>query len=328
MLLLPKPGVILDLSERTMIELAGPDRKRYLQGQITNDLDRLETEPIIEACLCNAKGKLEAHVYIREVTLQKRVRPLGSHDFVHQSETAYLIDAHHDFSLDDLLLNRLDKYLIADDCKLRDVSANYQLHHIIGDDFTPVDKIAPIRRFGPIGGDILTSMHSSIYFDQAMTSEADLEPLRIAHGFPAWGKELTADILPPEAGPSFIERNISYTKGCYIGQETISRLKSVGRVRKQLVALSSLAPSTEALPTPGWDLFPETDPTSKPVGTITSTAKHPDLNTTIALAYVKSNQIAPNTRLIAAPPKADPQNSPCETVEIRETPMRSIDNIH
>ena len=65
-----------------------------------------------------------------------------------------------------------------------------------------------------------------------------LETLRVEHGIPRWGAELTANTLPPEAGPHMLAA-ISYTKGCYVGQETIARLKSVGHVNRTLVFLHS-----------------------------------------------------------------------------------------
>src|SRR5690606_15370293 len=67
-------------------------------------------------------------------------------------------------------------------------------------------------------------------------SNDDAETLRIRHRVPAWGKELVPGILPPEAG---LDRNaISYHKGCYIGQEVLSRIKSAGKVNRRLFALT------------------------------------------------------------------------------------------
>ncbi|MEM7147632.1 MAG: hypothetical protein AAF591_21180 [Verrucomicrobiota bacterium] len=328
--LLPDSGASIDLSPRAKIILRGPDRTRYLQGQITNDLARLDPGQTIEACLCNAKGKLEAHVFVREITFPIPNAP-------GKSETVYLIDAHPDLANDDFLLNRLDKYLIADDCELADATNDFHLLHLIPPPETPPQPKAPddtfsfhATRFGLPGIDLLAnSLHDTISPPPNLPVLTDerAAALRIIHGTPTWGRELNPDILPPEAGPDFIERNISYTKGCYIGQETISRLKSVGRVNKQLAALITPHPPSETPPSPGWNLFPESDPESKPVGTLTSTALHPGLNTTIALAFVKTAHLTPGTRLLAAPPGTNPQISPCETVEIRETPIRQKGNI-
>jgi folate-binding protein YgfZ len=313
-------GGIADFSPRVKIILRGPDKTRYLQGQVTNDLTLLEQNNVIEACLCNAKGKFEAHVFIRQLTEPKTNHP-------GETETAYLIDAHPALGEDDFLLNRLDKYLIADDCELIDVTEKYRLLHILHPHKSPDALSFHSNRFGTPGTDLLVNtLHDSIEINGlALANPADWEPLRIAHGIPAWGHDLTPDILPPEAGPAFISRNISYTKGCYIGQETISRLKSVGRVNKQLAALITITPIADQIPAPAWNLFPISPPPgspAKPIGHLTSTAHHPLLDTSIALAFLKRDFLQPGTRFLAAPPDTDPHITPCATLEIRETPIR------
>ncbi len=95
---------------------------------------------------------------------------------------------------------RLTRYLIADDVEVRNVSDEIAL-----DDFK---------------------------FPHADLSERE----RIAHGIPRWGAEITAGMLPPEAGLDVTD--ISYNKGCYIGQEVISRIKSAGKVNRRLVKLA------------------------------------------------------------------------------------------
>lgn len=94
---------------------------------------------------------------------------------------------------------RLTRYLIADDVEVRDVSGEVS----VGD-------------FG---------------FQEEGLSEEE----RIRRGLPRWGAELKAGMLPPEAGLDVTD--ISYHKGCYIGQEVISRIKSAGKVNRRLVKL-------------------------------------------------------------------------------------------
>jgi len=101
--------------------------------------------------------------------------------------------------LDDLEA-RLTRYLIADDVEVRDVSAEVSV-----DDFN---------------------------FPYGDLDEAE----RITRGIPKWGAELTEGMLPPEAGLDATD--ISYTKGCYIGQEVISRIKSAGKVNRYLTKFS------------------------------------------------------------------------------------------
>lgn len=95
---------------------------------------------------------------------------------------------------------RLTRYLIADDVEVRNVSDEISLE--------------------------------SFKFPNADLSEWE----RINRGIPFWGKEITAGMLPPEAGLDLTD--ISYNKGCYIGQEVISRIKSAGKVNRRLVKLA------------------------------------------------------------------------------------------
>jgi len=120
--------------------------------------------------------------------------------------------------------------------------------------------------------------------------EADvMETLRLEHGIPRWGAELTANTLPPEAGPHMLAA-ISYTKGCYVGQETIARLKSVGHVNRSLVFLTS---DSAAFPAPGAKLLLD----DKEVGVVTSSGYSPRLERGIALGYAQRQAAIEGTAL-------------------------------
>jgi len=72
----------------------------------------------------------------------------------------------------------------------------------------------------------------------AAVDEAAVERRRVVAGFPAWGRELTDTVLPPEVG---IDRlAVSYTKGCYVGQETMARMKTYGHPNRQLVQVQQV----------------------------------------------------------------------------------------
>jgi folate-binding protein YgfZ len=117
--------------------------------------------------------------------------------------------------------------------------------------------------------------------------------LRIEAGCPRWGAELTPETLPPEAG---LERtHIDYHKGCYIGQETISRLRSVGHVNRELVGFESVSGQMLA---PGLQIFaPDAEPESRPLGQLTSAAWSFALAKPVALGYLKRG--SPTAGLIA-----------------------------
>jgi aminomethyltransferase len=115
----------------------------------------------------------------------------------------------------------------------------------------------------------------------ALCDDACAEVLRIERGIPRWGRELTNEIIPVEA--NLEESSIDYAKGCYIGQEVVSRMKMSGQRNKSLCGLVSL--SGAALES-GAHLTSESDP-AKDVGWITSAIKSARLGKEIALGYVK-----------------------------------------
>ena len=104
--------------------------------------------------------------------------------------------------------------------------------------------------------------------------EAAFDYLRIRAGLPRFSHELTLDYIPLEAN---LWEDVSFNKGCYIGQEIIARLESRGRLAKQLIKLTPAQPVT-----PGTDILAN----GKTVGTITSAAVGPD--GPVALGYVKT----------------------------------------
>jgi folate-binding protein YgfZ len=248
------------LAGQALWRLSGPDRLRYLNGQVTLDVAALPADEARLAAVCTAKGRMEGAVWV------------ASH------EDAFFLDAVPE--LREGLGPRLEKYLIADDALLEDVSEAWSVSHVFG-------KAAPARpeggflirhaRFGLPGHDVWRPGAEA--FIAGETVDADVaETLRIEHALPRWGAELTPQTLPPEAGPAMLDA-ISYTKGCYVGQETIARLKSVGHVNRTLVFLRS---ATADFPAPGAKLAT----TGKEVGTVTSGTFSPRLSAGIALGYV------------------------------------------
>ncbi|MEM9588064.1 MAG: aminomethyltransferase [Planctomycetota bacterium] len=107
-------------------------------------------------------------------------------------------------------------------------------------------------------------------------SEEEFHVNRIRNQFPWYGVDVDASHLPQEA--SRLPESISFTKGCYLGQETVARLDALGQVQKQLVAWSI----SGAVPEPGQKLFSE----DKAVGRLTSVAKQAD-GTVLAIGYAR-----------------------------------------
>jgi folate-binding protein YgfZ len=288
---LERHGGLMDLSRSVKLRLSGPDALRYLNGQVTNDVRRLGRESeSLEACLCNHKGKLEAFVHI-----------------IRDASGAFYITA--DEALREFLPLRLEKYLIADDAALEDVSENHSLVHGWGEAASRLREgcasaagagpgIFAANRLRSPGIDVWLPAKAEAGMD--FVSAEALETLRIDRGIPAWVPELSGDILPPEA--RLDSSAIDYYKGCYTGQEVISRIRSVGKVNRILVPLAATGGQTLHA---GWELFARTaDGSLTSAGRITSAARHPVLQTGIALGFVK--RAALEGELLAGPGDASP----------------------
>ena len=260
------------LSPRALWRLTGPDAARYLNGQVTNDVARLADGTAGYAAVCTSKGRMDGDVTIA----------LHAGDFY--------LDA--DAVLRESLGARLEKYLIADDAAFEDLSETWSLCHVFGTT-PPVSPetgfVVAYARFGLPGHDVWAANPKPVVTGTVVEPDV-LETLRLEHGIPRWGAELNTNTLPPEAGPHMLEA-ISYTKGCYVGQETIARLKSVGHVNRMLVFLKV---DSVAFPAPETKLTQG----EREVGAVTSSGFSPRLQRGIALGYVQ-RQAAAGTSLQA-----------------------------
>jgi folate-binding protein YgfZ len=261
------------LSARALWRFRGPDAPRYLNGQLTNDVTRLGEDEGCSAAVCTAKGRMEGDVFVAK----------------HGDD--FYLDA--DGSLRESLGARLEKYLIADDAACEDVGDLWSLSHVFGT--KPVTApatgfVVSRERFGVAGHDVW--MPGPGAFVAGETVDADVvETLRLEKGIPLWGRELTTTTLPPEGGPHLIAA-ISYTKGCYVGQETIARIKSVGHVNRTLVFLRA---DSSHFPAAGEKLMDG----EREAGAVTSAGFSPRLERGIALGYVQRALAADGTVLQA-----------------------------
>ncbi|MEP6602365.1 MAG: glycine cleavage T C-terminal barrel domain-containing protein [Spartobacteria bacterium] len=268
-------GLFFDLSARTKIRVTGQDRQRYLNGQLTNDVRKATESEAIAACILNAKGKMDAHAMVAS------------------DGEAFMLDA--DPVLRETLPSRLERYVIADDVILEDVTERLSILHVIGAALPELPNCRTIaaNRFGEAGKDLWmeASVRDETFARLAETisfcDEAQAEVFRIEQGIPRWGAELTADVIPPEAG---LESNsVDYGKGCYIGQEVISRMKMSGQRNKALCGLVSDSPL-------GAGMRLQNDE-GKEVGWITSAARSKRVGGEMALGYVKRGFNAAGTQL-------------------------------
>jgi folate-binding protein YgfZ len=257
-----------DLSARTKLRVTGADRLRYLNGQISNDLRKATENWALHACVLTAKGKINAEVFI-----------------VREGES-FLIDSGAEMR--EQLAARLERYVIADDVLIEDVTEQFALLHLIGDatdDVLAGSRAVESDRYGVPGMDLWTDaakhdlVLQSLRARFSFCSADEEEALRIERGIPRWGHELTEEIIPTEA--NLESSTIDYAKGCYIGQEVISRIKMSGQTNKRLCGLITTAAAGLR---PGLRLF---SLDARDAGWVTSVAMSKRLGKQIALGFVK-----------------------------------------
>jgi folate-binding protein YgfZ len=241
---------------RALVSVTGPDRVRFLNGQLTQNIRSLPADRALPACVTDAKGHLHSEIWIASTPDALWL------DTAPESGTA--------------LIARLEKYAIADDVTFTLAEDSCLLHSLAPLDSHPLlasfsTLAAP--RLGVPGWDLRLPVEIweklAPSLGEELGSDQEWEVLRIMNGVPAWGKELDPKVLPPEAG---LDRtHIDYHKGCYIGQEILSRLKSVGRVQRKLVRWKWDSPT---LPQPGTLILakPQNGSSFEEAGRITSAA--------------------------------------------------------
>jgi len=259
---------------RTLLRLTGPDRLRFLNGQVTQDVKKLLPGHAVRSAIITSKGRLEADLHIAATS------------------DSLLIET--DLILRQSLHTRLEKFIVADDVTIEDISLSYNLAHFLSLSSPPTDApkdslhfLCP--RFREPGLDLW--IPSTSPYQPASSALPDWEPLRIARGLPLWGTDVGPDTLPPEAG--FESDAISSTKGCYIGQEVISRLRSVGHVNRHLCVLASSSTSIPSLP------LECTTPEGSALGKMTSATSLPDSSAILALSMIKRDYATTGNSVLA-----------------------------
>lgn len=295
-----KTVALADNSARTRLCLTGEDRQRFLNGQVTNEVAKLKSFEGTYAALITAKGKMKADLHIYAL------------------ENELLLDAEPGLTAS--ITERLDKFIIADDVSIVDVGPLYGHLSLYGPQAIEVlmklGFAAPVvpakisKTDSPVAGEVYVAMTHfkgfdlfvpsaslETVFEQAtelvlrlggkLTGWNALEVARIESGRPRFGQDMDATNLPPEAG---IEKTaISYTKGCYIGQEVIARIRTYGQVAKALRGLLLERPMPK-----GARLFLN----DKDVGYLTSSIDSPRFGKPIGLAYVRRECNQPGTKLL------------------------------
>jgi len=230
----------------------GPDATDYLQRMVSNDVEALGPGESCEALLLTAKARI-----IAPLTVLRR----SADDFLLLTEPA----------LGDVVARELTRFRFAAKCTIELEDHTSTL--VLGDGAP--ERSIPLSDFGVPAYELLDAPEP----ETAAAIDADeLERLRILARTPAWGRELDDRVLPAEAGLE--ERTISFTKGCYPGQEPVARLHYRGHPNRALRVLS-----IEGEERPPYDAELQ-DGSGKAIGRVTSAV--PDgSGGVLALAYVR-----------------------------------------
>lgn len=290
---------LIDLSARGLTEVSGTEAVMFLNGLITNDVKTLEDGAWMLAAFPNAQGRLVAFA---------RVLRRGD---------AYLFDT--EAATREAVFKTLERFTLAGDFKVSDLADKTAQLSVQGTQAAEViaatlsEEGAQVERgrisavqwngqrvdvirathTGEDGFDIFVSAEQAPFlWDALVTNGARpvgfdaLETLRIEAGLPRHGADMDESNVVTETG---LDEAVSYTKGCYIGQEIIARIHWRGHVAKRLAGLVF---EDEGEVRRGALVRSADD---KEIGRITSYTFSPRLNRWIALAYIKYNYLAQGT---------------------------------
>jgi aminomethyltransferase len=293
---------------RSLLQVTGDDRLAFLQGMLSNDLLSLKPGEGCRAAALNSTGHILADIE------------------VHIAQSFVLLET--DPRCASRLRETLERYVIMEDVEIADISTDWRKITLVGDGaramldraFPAVGGQALALRSGTYLGDgpgFARAMHHAPVPAFDLWLPADLsgaavrgliaagadpfgrqvsEILRVEAGIAAWGSELDESVLLPEAN---IGEAVSYSKGCYVGQEIVARIRSRGHTNRILKGLL-FAAGAEA-PAAGAVLhLPEggSDP-GREVGRVTSVVYSPRLGGPVGLAYLRRELSAAGSRVAA-----------------------------
>ncbi len=283
---------LLDRSERGKLALSGADAKAFLQGQVSNDVEGLSAGAGCYAAFLTPKGKMLGDL---------RVLDAGA-ELLLDTERVALQE----------LFNMIRRFSIGYDVELHKRTLECGLLSLIGPGSDALVDGVPeaehAHRLLSLGGAQARAIRTDVGIDllcdageldsitsalrdagAVPVSEVIAECLRVERGRPRYGIDLDDSVIPQEAGLN--ERAVSFTKGCYVGQETVARLYYRGKPNRQLRGLRSEQPMASGEPL----LFDD----GREVGTVGSVADSPRFGP-IALALIRREAPLGSTVVVGA----------------------------
>ncbi|HLN28365.1 MAG TPA: aminomethyltransferase family protein [Gemmataceae bacterium] len=297
---------IFDVSNRARVAVTGPDAGKFLHNLCTNDVLKLASGDGCEAFLTTGQAKIVAYVLISRTTV-----PGGSE--------IYFLDPGPDMG--EKVVRHLDRFIISEQVELAERTLEFarvhlagpgaravlestlaglvpelpENHHYFADIAGASSQVRRDSSLGQPGYEVVVPQDKAQAVWQALSTAGAnragslaYETLRVEAGTPVYGRDIDETNLPQEVAR--VERTISFTKGCYIGQETVARIRAYGHVNRSLVGLRLSIPSA----VPAGAKISRDD---KEIGQATSSVVSPRMGAGIALAYVRRGNQEPGTAL-------------------------------
>jgi folate-binding protein YgfZ len=309
---------VIDLSNRGRILVSGTEAVQFLNGLITNDMKTLAENSWMPAAFPNVQGRLIASVRVirlKDDQTGRNVCPV------------FLIDT--EAATHESVLKTIERFTLAGDFRVTDVTSQTAMLSVQGRKAVEVVRtilsdaalaLAPngagqldwpetgendaARNSGGVtvirathtsedGFDLVVNADQAVSLAEALQNAGArpvgyeaLETLRIEAGLPRYGVDMDETNVVTEAA---LDGAVSYTKGCYVGQEIIARIKYRGHVAKKLSGLAF----EQAVKVESGAAIKATD--GKDIGRLTSVTYSPYLGCTIALGFLKYDYLAPGT---------------------------------
>jgi tRNA-modifying protein YgfZ len=290
----------VDLSDWSSVTVTGADRQKFLNSFCTNDVKRLRPGDACEAFFTNVKGKIIGHGIIS----------------CRQDELVIISAPQQSLTL----IAHLDRYLIREDVKLHDTT-DERCHVLIAGGKAVVDSLQLLQRqqenvLAIIPCKLSGSEHEKLIESSPQKSpelvhalvrvggspaNSAFDAARIEAGTPLFNVDFDESNLPQEVGRD--AEAISFTKGCYLGQETVARIDALGHVNQRIASVRFFGREVPAIGT-------ELTAAGGVVGRVTSSSFSPAFDAPLALAMVRREATAIGTRLESAA-------GPCEAIAVR-----------
>jgi folate-binding protein YgfZ len=299
---------LIDKNYRAYLRFSGPDRVRYLNAILTNDINGLTENHANISLFLNPQGHIQAEI---ETHALKDELFCVSYAMIRER-----------------LVNALDKYIIMDEVTLTDLTQEYATLALEGPKAAAaVEKVAGVRlsefaelesretsvqgipcrvvrrapgndpncEFLVVREQVLelwnVLLGATSTYDGKPAGYKALNTIRLEQGIPWFGYDFGEKQIPHEAGLE--NSHISYTKGCYTGQEIVERVRSRGQVNRVRISLQFEASEP---PAPNTPLLSE----GKEVGYVTRTGFSPTVHAYIGMGYARREKAAPGTVLDGA----------------------------